>query len=326
MTLPNRTRLAKGKLEIKEVRKEKQTVTSKNHDKNCFKVENVEVSEDVDLLKQLNDALLEEVKNNEEAIENLKKKEEKYVNEIKELKQKIEKCKKTQDLTNTGTQTQFADIRFCAECEYPADDLYALGEHMGEDHADRNVCESCDVCFDDQENLVKHVIKEHMAESNTERGEECFYCNFCHKKFKEKHELMIHKKAEHTDKVSKCWNYSTGACLYGETNCWFIHAGQLEVPEINCKLCNEQFFSKRELQQHKRYKHPNTVLSCSNILIGDKCLYGKFCWFKHDEKETNETNEENKFENSEVGKRIFTFMEKIDKKLNDLEQNSVTKN
>ena len=89
MTLPGKTRLAKRKLEIKEVRKEKQTVTSKKHDKNCFKDENAEDSKDIDLLKQLNDALLEEVKSNEKAIENLKKKEKKYEQDIEDLKQKL---------------------------------------------------------------------------------------------------------------------------------------------------------------------------------------------------------------------------------------------
>ena len=54
MTLPIKTRLAKRKLEIKEVRKEKQTVTSKKHDKNCFNEKNVEVLDDTDtdLLKE----------------------------------------------------------------------------------------------------------------------------------------------------------------------------------------------------------------------------------------------------------------------------------
>ena len=38
MTYSNKTRLAKRKLEIKEVRKDKQTATSKKHDKTCFEI------------------------------------------------------------------------------------------------------------------------------------------------------------------------------------------------------------------------------------------------------------------------------------------------
>ena len=36
MTLPSKTRLGKRRLEMQELRKEKQTTTSKKHDKNCL--------------------------------------------------------------------------------------------------------------------------------------------------------------------------------------------------------------------------------------------------------------------------------------------------
>ena len=44
--------------------------------------------EDMHLLKELNEALLEEVKSNEETILNLKKKEKKSVETIKDLEEK----------------------------------------------------------------------------------------------------------------------------------------------------------------------------------------------------------------------------------------------
>ena len=87
MVLTSKTRLNKRKLEIKEVRKEKQITTSRKHDKKCFETMETASKEEVsaprrpqtkaDLLdkmesmKELNDALLEEVKSNEEAITNL---------------------------------------------------------------------------------------------------------------------------------------------------------------------------------------------------------------------------------------------------------------
>ena len=47
MTLTNKTRVAKRKLEIKEVRKEKQITTSKKHDKKCFtKVDDASQNDD----------------------------------------------------------------------------------------------------------------------------------------------------------------------------------------------------------------------------------------------------------------------------------------
>ena len=84
MVITSKTRLGKRKLEIKEVRKENQITTSKKHDKKCFAPTETSTKEKVSaprkpetksdlldkmkLVEQLNDALLEEVKNNEEAI------------------------------------------------------------------------------------------------------------------------------------------------------------------------------------------------------------------------------------------------------------------
>ena len=68
MTLPPRTRLAKRKHEIKEVRKENQTTTSKKHDKKCL--ENDANSTEVTLLIRIKsmeekiDSLEQEKKSN----------------------------------------------------------------------------------------------------------------------------------------------------------------------------------------------------------------------------------------------------------------------
>ena len=44
---------------------------------------------------------------------------------------------------------------------------------------------------------------------------------------------------------------------------------------------------------------------------------GKHCWFKHNENESNERNETKDFENSEVGQKIFDFMEKNDRNIEE---------
>ena len=223
MTLPSKTRLAKQKLEIREVRKEKQTTTSKKHDKKCFKNvddtdENkiiigpapktspktkIELLEEMHLLKELNEALLEEVKSNEETIANLENKERKFVEAIKALEDKIKK-EKPLELVDKGNQADDNAVPlFCEECDYPSETLYDLGEHMGEAHTDRNVCEICDESFDTQGSLVKHIIKKHSSESGTQSGNsEIMYCNFCDESFQDKNDLMRHKKIEHSEKVS----------------------------------------------------------------------------------------------------------------------------
>ena len=109
MVLTIKTRLGKRKLEIQEARKEKQITASKKHDKKCFAVIGTAAKEEVsaprrpqtksDLLikmesmKQLNDALLEEVKSNEEAFAILEGKEKKYIEAIQSLEEKVDKLK-----------------------------------------------------------------------------------------------------------------------------------------------------------------------------------------------------------------------------------------
>ena len=92
MALIAKTRLAKQKYEMQNTRKENQTETSKKHDKRCIvnpkeNSKHVEpnktgTNDDFKIMKdklkltnELNDALLEEVKENEEAIKILKGKE-----------------------------------------------------------------------------------------------------------------------------------------------------------------------------------------------------------------------------------------------------------
>ena len=72
MALVAKTRLAKRKLEMQNTRKENQTLTSKKHDKRCIvnpkensSHEDLErIKDQLKLTNQLNDALLEEVKEN----------------------------------------------------------------------------------------------------------------------------------------------------------------------------------------------------------------------------------------------------------------------
>jgi hypothetical protein len=47
-------------------------------------------------------------------------------------------------------------------------------------------------------------------------------------------------------------------------------------------------------------------------ISGGQCLFGKQCWFKHDEIETRE--------NSEVMQKMLDFMEKITERITNLEK------
>ena len=129
---------------------------------------------------------------------------------------------------------------------------------------------------------------------------------------------------DHTIHVSQCWNYSTGTCMFGEMDCWFIHKGQSSVPEFKCKICDEQYFNRTELQQHRKNIHPHTIPPCRNIMNGGKCLFDKHCLSKHVEIETSNVVNIEETE-SEVLYKIFNFMEKVTEKIDRLERKEILK-
>ena len=73
------------------------------------------------------------------------------------------------DKTSVGVQTILfeEDMIRCKECEYPADDIYDLGEHVYEFHG------------------------EHEKNS--------LECHYCDEKFQSKRDLMIHRKEAHIE-------------------------------------------------------------------------------------------------------------------------------
>ena len=144
MVLANRTRLAKRKLEIQEVRKENQTTTSKKHDKTCLGKDKKLEKDSDSLLKELNDALLEEVKSNEKAIAILEGKEKKYIAAVKSLEEMLEKLRmETSPKSNSETQTLLdsreSDLQIpCRICIYVATCEEEFNWHM-----DDFPCEIC---------------------------------------------------------------------------------------------------------------------------------------------------------------------------------------
>ena len=332
MTLPtsNKTRLSKRKLEIKEVRKEKQTVTSKKHDKYCFKDKHVEDSEDVNLLKQLNDALLEEVKDNEKTIEALKKKEKKYEDVIKDLKLKEDKSK--QNTKDAGCQTNDSDLIFCEECEFPAETLYELGEHVGEFHSGLRIpCNFCDDIYPTKKGLEEHEVEvhkqlpEHKCNVNQEEEtardhhyHEIFKCRFCDESFQTKRELMRHNKIEHEENLRSCWNYAVGTCFY-DKDCWYSHEKQnfTHTRQYKCNFCGNDFQTEPELFKHKKCSHSELVPVCKNFLRNN-CSFENDCWFSH-EKKTEEKSIGKNEDMLLLEERLIKMVEKLTTRIEKIE-------
>ena len=337
MTLTTKSRLAKRKLEIKEVRKENQKETSKKHDRKCLEFS--ERSTKDALLKQLQvlqDKLIQleiEKKASKEIIDQLNAENCKQTYANKCLEEKIAKLEnemKSNSSQPNVVKTDTGDIlMLCNECEYPAEDIYDLGEHMFEIHSSRfegegGACFVCDICNDGfitNLELNGHAQKHHSKPESTDSLQsDSRPCNFCDKNFAKHGDLMMHKKNKHGDKVALCWNFLTGNCTFGNDSCWFLHyesGGSYSTPEWKCNLCDDKFRCKSELQKHKKQKHEHFVQLCRNGENG-KCIYGsEGCWFRHGNSEITEQNE--------VIEKVFGMLEKMTERILHRENYNLTK-
>ena len=350
MVLTSKTRLGKRKLEIKEVRKENQVIASKKHDKKCFAevdtkkatsaIRKPQIKSEMDLTKELNDALLEEVHNNEEAIAILEGKEKKYLESIKSLEERVEKLRKMsspksyRDLgTQTSIDTENCESQIpCRLCIYVATCEEELNWHMDNDH-DIKIdmyfedfpCEICGKWCRSEADLTYHLTKHEFdsptCESQSLNNENVILeCNFCDLKFGTNRDLMVHKKKEHREKVRICWNYSTGKCEFGDNACWFLHTDASKSGEVDCSICGKLFPNINHLLNHKKKDHVISVEQCKNER-SSSCKYGaQNCWYQHNLKTNNEGNDVNK----EVIEKLFKMMEQFTERIINLENQRKT--
>ena len=233
-----------------------------------------ELVEEVASLKALNDALEDENK--------------KYRETITKLEEKIssEKSHKYVDIVNSGCQTDDSDILLCEECEFPADTLYELGEHVGESHSGFRIpCNFCPDIYTSKEELEDHVTEVHnlfqSEHSKQHQDIRIFLCRFCEKNFKSKSELMKHNKCTHKEKLSACRNFETGTCYYDD-HCWFSHEPKKcnVTSEFKCNFCENKFKTVPELLKHRKIAHLEMVPMCKNFVKGN-CSFGNSCFFIH---------------------------------------------
>ena len=144
-----------------------------------------------------------------------------------------------------------------------------------------------------------------------------YQSELCEKLFKNNNELMLHKKREHAESVSDCWNFNAGVCEW-DKNCWFLHSEEKIKTDFKCIVCDENFQTKMICMDHRKRNHQNLTSKCKNISNGS-CDYGVICWFRHnEEKKNSEENHENEYHsnnNNSVMQRILKLMEEMTKKM-----------
>ena len=284
--------MAKRRLEMQVLRKENQTTTSKKHDKKCIDKgsdqEPTNLNFQLQKVKDANDKLKDENDRLKDDNNKLKNENSKQLEKIKELESTInilEDEKREYDSQPKIARTTTGElILFCAECEFPADDLYDLGEHMYEYHTEG------------------------------EKGK--ITCHFCDEKFETKDSVMRHRKSVHKDKVKQCIYFSSGKCNYGDDLCWFNHHKSVKSPldediDIECRYCEKSFVIRSEFMYHRMKYHSERVPLCRNFLSG-KCEFSS-CWFKHTENEEIKSDQD-------ITKNLVDMMEKFTEELSEIKQ------
>ena len=176
----------------------------------------------------------------------------------------------------------------CDECQYPADDLCELGEHM----------------------IMTHKFED---------SKEAVYCDFCGMKLETKKDLMIHRKAIHEERVNICSYFLKDKCAFDAKTCWYIHknvdqtSGYLQIKEFNCGLCDENFNTRSQFMNHKKNQHLNHVSICKEYERNYTCRFENKCWFKH-VKNINDETSENTMNNTNT-ERVFDILEKFTERI-----------
>ena len=174
---------------------------------------------------------------------------------------------------------------WCIECEYPAEDLYDLGEHMYEVHAEDN---------------VEYTIS----------------CHYCGNFFKTKSDLMIHNKNTHVEKIQPCRNYLEGRCAFSDINCWFSHEVNSQSTQVyTCSICKKTFKIRSDLMQHRKQEHRETISQCRN---DGNCKFAN-CWYLHSEEHEKLKESEKQNKNESMLEKLFTMMEKITERMVQIE-------
>ena len=75
-----------------------------------------------------------------------------------------------------------------------------------------------------------------------ERKEDPVCCYICSETFETKTKMMIHRKSNHKELVSKCNNFAQNKCMFADKACWFIHED--DNMDIEENSANDNIYKK----------------------------------------------------------------------------------
>ena len=181
------------------------------------------------------------------------------------------------------------------ECEF-CDDVFSkkmeLQRHIINEHSSKRpmnddsfTCNNCHFQTSYEHELIKHVVQEKHQPSNPDKINinKIFKCNICQIYVRSKHDILIHRKAEHPSKML-CRDFVKGYCRRNDSECLFVH--RLEpncsnTPEESwkCFVCGNVFRDQDAMMIHKKNIH-ETNIDCIKFKEG-KCIFYVKCWYNH---------------------------------------------
>ena len=269
--------------------------------------------------------VLNEFKALKEKHENLIRENCLNLEHIDKLKKDVLLLKEQQnekEMISKETQTHSDLFMKCNECNFETPSNAVLDWHLSKIHGwsteqiadfldnteDPRNCNRCDYEAEDKYDLDAHRWTEHEDEEE----DKSIVCTFCDKIFTSLEHLMQHKKRKHTEKVSSCWKFVDGNCSFGDERCWFNH--NTNSNNFKCTVCDEEFKTQSALMKHRKSQHADFIKTCKNV---NACPYKKDCWYKHQEIENNE--HENNDKNANIIQKLFEVVEKFTEKVTRLE-------
>ena len=78
--------------------------------------------------------------------------------------------------------------------------------------------------------IERTPAKEFVSTDNTHVFQSSnFTCRLCNSDFNAKHELMRHRKSNHSDIVRQCTDFASSFCRRGDQQCWYRHSMNQET-------------------------------------------------------------------------------------------------
>ena len=197
-----------------------------------------------------------------------------------------------QNVHTNGITVENVAVHRCYKCGYKALNDFLLRRHINSKHEDERVtkifedefnCEDCDFQGTNEEHLKKHFRLKHEIT-----------CRNCNEQFKEKRMLMIHRKQKHPNSVAPCRKYIIGDCTFTSESCFWSHENKENGSQsISCYICDKTFQNKHQVMNHRKLSHPTYIEPCVKYMKEECPFQSKFCWFKHTDKHTETSEEEN---------------------------------